>query len=159
MVIFEQTLRQILVRTNLVGKRVFLMRAPQVPAPEVEAPYFVFFPVGPTPYVTHHGPLNVIQRLYQISIYDTAQSRALAIADSLRQAIHTLHGDFAGVHIGSCLYQTQTWGWELETQIFHIIQEYSIQFQFLDLIATPYAPPSKGNPQYGHRNAASSRRH
>jgi hypothetical protein len=156
MIIFEQTLRQILIDTNLVARRVFLMRAPQVPAPEVQAPYLVFFAVGPTPYVTHHGPLALTQRLYQVSVFDSQQSRALAIADSLRAALDTLHGDFANVHIGHFLYQTQTWSFEIETQVFQIIQEYSVQYSFLELLATPYARPSKGKPHHGNRNASAS---
>jgi len=146
MTIFEQILRDLLIQTNLVGRAVFLMRAPQVPAPELQAPYFVFFPVGPTPHFTHSGPLNQVTRLYQVSIFDTQQTRALAIADSLRQSLDHLQAWFEGVHIGACFFMTQTIGEEPETEMFHVFHEYEITFNGADLAnATPSARPNRSN--------------
>lgn len=147
MIIFEQTFRALLIGTNLVERRVFLMRAPQVPAEQQKLPYFVFFPVGPLPLTTHNGPVNQIQRDYQVSIFDKSQSRALAIGDSLRAAINTLHGDFLNVHIGSCFYMTQTWNWEQETKLFHVIQEYRVMFNYLGQTATQPAVPTAVSPE------------
>jgi hypothetical protein len=135
--IFEQTLRDLLIHVNLVGPRVFLMRAPQAPAAKQMVPYVVFFPVAPIdPRATQTGPLSQVQRLYQVSIFDESQTRALAIADSFRQALDTLTGSFQEWHIGHCLYASQTWNWENDTQLFHVIQEYSIMFNFLGLAVT-----------------------
>lgn len=142
MIIFEQTLRDLLIQANLVDARVFLMRAPQVPAPQQKNPYIIFFHVAPIdPLNTHAmGPLDLQNRLYQVSIFDTSQTRALAIGDSLRMYLDGFNGDYANVHIGHCLYMTQTWGYEDDTQLFQVIQEYSIMFRYLN-----YDPPATPN--------------
>jgi hypothetical protein len=140
MIIFEQTLRDLLIQANLVADRVFLMRAPQVPADKQKIPYIIFFhvaPVNPIGLVTMHGPLDVQDRMYQVSIFDHSQSRALAIADSLRIYLDTLYGDFENVHIGHLFYMTQTWGWEEDTLLYQVIQEYRIMFRYLN-----YDPPA-----------------
>jgi hypothetical protein len=134
MIIFEQTLRDLLIQTNLVADRVFLMRAPQVPNQKTQTPYVVFFmvaPVNPLGLKTHIGPIDQVERLYQISIFDSSQSRALAIGDSLRVYLDTLNGDFENVHIGHSFYMTQTWAWESDTLIYQVIQEYQIMFNYL----------------------------
>ena len=132
MVIFEQTLRAILIATNLVEKRVFLMRAPQAPASQQQIPYFVFFPVGKSSFPTHAGPLDQTETVYQVSIFDTSQSRALAIADSLRAKLDTLHGSHNGWRIGHCLFEIQSWQWEEDVEIFHVIQEYRVMYSALE---------------------------
>jgi|SRR5580765_2427861 len=138
MVIFEQTLRKILRGTNLVADRVFLMRAPQEPTVQ-PVPYFVFFPVGAVPRHAHTGPLDVIERLYQVSIFDNSQSRALAIADSLRGFLDTFHGPYDGYYI-SCQYAVQTWTWEQDTKLFQVIQEYGIMFRSLESANPQFQP-------------------
>ena len=143
MIIFEQTLRDLLIRTNLVADRVFLMRAPQVPSQKLTVPYIVFFLVAPVDAVnlkTMSGPLDVMDRMYQISIFDSSQSRALAIGDSLRMYLDTMHGDFENVRIGHSFYMTQTWGWEPDTLLFQVIQEYRIMFRYLNLDPPPVTP-------------------
>src|SRR5262245_29698829 len=132
MIIFEQTLRDLLIQTNLVGTRVFLMRAPQVPTPAPQVPYVVFFMVGPLPMMTMTSPSNHIQRDYQISIFDNSQSRALAIADSFRTFLDGFSGDYENTHIGHAFYMTQTWAWEPDTMLFQVIQEYRIAFNYLN---------------------------
>src|SRR5215467_10388157 len=112
MVIFEQTLRDILIGFNLVANRVFLMRAPQVPAAQQQYPYMVFTPVAQIPLQTIHGPLDQIYTTYQISIFDKSQSRALAIALSLRGDMDTYNGVYDNVRIGACLFLTQSQQWE-----------------------------------------------
>jgi hypothetical protein len=143
MVIFEQTLRDLLIRTNLVDTRVFLQRAPQVPAEQQTIPYIVFFlvaPVDPLGLTTHSGPLNQYEGLYQVSVFDNSQSRALAVGDSLRFYLHTLTGDFENVHIGRILYMTQTWAWEPDTLLFQVIQEYRIMYNYLTYNQPPVTP-------------------
>ena len=140
MEIFEQTLRDILIRTNLCGNRVFVARAPQKPNPQQVIPYIVFFMVAPLPMHTQQGPLAVITRDYQVSIFDTSQSRGFAIGDSLRTAIDTLRGDFEGYRIGVVLYQLQTWNYEPQTELFNVVQEYKILFTPLTGSARQPAP-------------------
>jgi len=141
MIIFEQTFRDLLIRANLgVDNRVFLMQAPQVPATQAKNPYMIFFmvaPVDPIGLKTMNGPLNYENRLYQVSIYDTSQTRAIAIGDSLRMYLDTLHGDFENVHIGHTFYLTQTWSREPDTELFQVIQEYRVMFRYLN-----YDPPA-----------------
>src|SRR5262245_2622438 len=132
MVIFEQTLRKLLIDSNLVANRVFLMRAPQVPTERLQIPYIVFFHVAPLPHVTHRGPLKQIERDYQISIFDNSQSRALAIGDSMRQWLNTYHGLYENVVFGSTFYMTQTWTYEQDTKLFQVIQDYRIVFQYYE---------------------------
>jgi hypothetical protein len=143
MIIFEQTLRDLLTQTNLVGSRVFLMRAPQVPASQQKTPYMVFFMVGPVNPIglkTQTGPLDQIDRDYQVSIFDRSQSTALAIGDSLRMYLDTYSGDFENVHIGHSFYMTQTWAWEADTLLYHVIQEYRIMFNYLSEAPPPVTP-------------------
>jgi hypothetical protein len=129
MQIFEQTLRKLLSQSNLVGNRVFLLRAPQSPNTSLTLPYIVFFHVAPVPHHTHRGPLKQLQRVYQVSIFDESQSRALAIADSLRAWLDTYHGLYDGVNFGSTFYLTQTSTYEADTRLFQVIQEYQIIFE------------------------------
>lgn len=131
MVIFEQSLRDLLVSFNLVGPRVYLVRAPQVPTIAQMIPYVVFFPIGPLPHVTQTGPLSLIQRDYQLSIFDTSQSRALAIADSFRKRLDTFRGTVNNYEIASCFYSLQTWNWEQENEYVQVIQEYRVMFRNL----------------------------
>jgi hypothetical protein len=148
MVIFEQTLRDLLIQTNLVDTRVFLMRAPQVPEAQQKTPYIVFFMVGPVDplgLTTGHGPLDQIDRLYQVSIFDNSQSRALAIGDSVRMFLHCLAGDFENVHIGHSFYMTQTWAWEPDTLLYQVIQEYRIMFRYLSQDPPPVTPTRSTN--------------
>lgn len=155
MIIFEQTLRELLIRTNLVDDRVFLMRAPQVPAEKQQIPYIVFFMVGPVDHIKHvtiHGALDQIERDYQFSVFDKSQSRALAIADSLRMYFDTMHGDFQNVHIGHCFYMTQTWAWESDTLLFQVIQEFRFMFNYLDLTGRPPVSPTAVPPVRRRRN-------
>jgi hypothetical protein len=143
MVIFEQTFRDLLIQTNLVADRVFLMRAPQVPNTKATIPYIVFFmvaPVAPILLKTQTGPLDQVERLYQVSVFDTSQSRALAIGDSLRMYLDTLSGDFENVHIGHAFYMTQTWAWESDTLLYQVIQEYQVMFNYLNPAPPPVTP-------------------
>jgi len=156
MIIFEQTFRDLLIRTNLDDRRVFLMRGPQAPADQMKAPYIVFFqvaPVDPLGLKTMTGPLDQQDRLYQVSIFDSSQSRAIAIGDSVRMYLDTMHGDFENVRIGHSFYITQTWGWEPDTELFQVIQEYRIMFRYLnyDPPVTPTAT-RKGATTHGNRN-------
>jgi len=144
MIIFEQTLRDLLIRTNLVDNRVFLMRAAQRPAAQTTVPYIVFFLVGPVDPLgvstTMSRPTSLIEGLYQISIFDTSQSRALAIGDSLRMDLHTLSGDFENVHFGRIFYMTQTWAWEADTLLYQVIQEYRMMYNYLTSDPPPVTP-------------------
>lgn len=133
MTIFEQTFRDLLIQTNLCGSRVFLMRAPQVPNAKLDVPYMVFFMVGTLPSWSMTGPLDLQKREYQISIFDTSQTRALAVADSLRARLDTYTGWFENVYFGSCFHVLQTWMYEEETALFQIVQEYRIQFRLDDV--------------------------
>jgi hypothetical protein len=128
MTIFEQTLRSILIAANLVSDRVFLIRAPQVPQAKMVYPFIVFFHIAPTPYYAHDGPLTLLEREYQVSLFDLSQSKALAMADTLRQYLETQRGDYAGAAIYSVFYRTQTHAYETDTKLFQIVQEYRIQF-------------------------------
>jgi len=160
MVIFEQTLRDLLIQTNLVADRVFLMRAPQKPNTQAVTPYIVFFmvgPVNPTQLLTQHGPLDQIERDYQVSIFDNSQSRALAIADSTRMYLHTLAGDFENVHIGHTFYMTQTWAWESDTLLYQVIQEYRIMFNYLDQSASPPVTPTRRSHTNEHATSHAAR--
>jgi hypothetical protein len=161
MVIFEQTLRDLLIQMNLVDDRVFLMRAPQVPADKQKTPYVVFFSVAPINTLlltTHNGPLDQIERDYQISVFDNSQSRALAIADSIRIYLHTLHGDFENVRIGHSFYMTQTWAWEPDTLLYQVIQEFRIMFSYLSLDPPPVTPTRRSK-RNEHHNAATDAEH
>jgi hypothetical protein len=128
--VFEDTLRAILAGTKLFGERVYLMRAPQQP-PTIAVPYAVFFMVAPYPHPRMTGPLGMLERDYQISIFDRSQSNALGVADILRARLDTLHGVVGSMRIDSTFYQTQTWGYEDDTGLYQIVQEY--RFQFTDL--------------------------
>jgi len=154
MIIFEQTFRDLLIQTNLVDTRVFLMRAPQrIGSQNLQTPftvpYIVFFLVGPVDPLgvstTMHGPTTLIEGLYQVSVFDTSQSRALAIGDSLRMYLHTLSGDFENVHIGRIFYMTQTWAWEPDTLLYQVIQEYRVMYKYLTLDPPPVTPNRSTN--------------
>jgi hypothetical protein len=118
--------------SNLVGNRVFLQRAPQAPNAALAVPYIVFFAVGPLPMHSINGPLKQKQRDYQVSIFDESQSRALAVADSMRQWLDTYHGDYQNIRFGSTFYLMQTSLYEDDTRLFQVIQEYRILFEFLE---------------------------
>jgi len=132
MVIVEQVIRDLLIRTNLCETRVFLHRAPQVPAEQQKYPFMIFFHVAPLPLTAHSGPLSLINRDYQVSIYDLSQSRALGIGDALRGALDGLRELFEGVQFGGIFYRNQTHGYEVETKLHEVVQEYRIFYRLLD---------------------------
>ena len=140
MTIVENTLRRLLIQANVgFEKRVFLMFAPQVPAPQQKWPYCVFFHVAPNPLHDHGGPLDLLIREYQVSIFDPSQSKALAIADSLRNYLDGYRGTFEDTDFGGIFYMTQTGSREPDTELFHIVQEYRIQFKYLPITAVTTA--------------------
>jgi hypothetical protein len=122
---------------------VFLMRAPQKPTAALQTPYVVFFhvaPWNPVGLVTQRGALDWLERDYQISVFDNSQTRALAIADSYRMYLNTLHGDFQNVSIGHSFYVSQTSGWEPDTQLHQVISEFRIMFRYLNPEPPPVTP-------------------
>jgi hypothetical protein len=127
--IFEDVLRDLLVGFTLVDTRVFLMRAPQVPAPKAVTPYLVFLHVGPEPMHAQSGPLDVLRREYQFSFFDLSQSRALALSDALRQRLDGLRGTFEGVNFGGVFYRAQTSSYEDDTRLFQSITTYLFQYR------------------------------
>ena len=144
MALFEETFRDYLIALNLVGGRVSLIRAPQIPAEKMVTPYMVFLPVAAFPMVTQHGPLDIVQHDYQISIFDPSQTRALAIAESVRLSLNTLHGTFGNVYFGSCFHVMQSPQWEQETKLVHIIQQYRIMYRLLPAVQPVVTPARKG---------------
>jgi|SRR5262252_6249678 len=148
MEIFEQALRAFLINVNVTGSRVFLMQAPQNPAPQAALPFLVFFPIAAFPYHAHGGPLEVVEREYQISVFDKSQSAALAIADTIRGSLDGFSGNVQSPwYIDAAFYQTQTWLREEQTQIFHVVQEYRIMFRALTpLLKQPPAVPTAVQP-------------
>lgn len=142
MTIFEQTLREVIASVNLVANRVYLMRSPQVASSQVIVPYVVFTPVGAITYDSQSGPSQLIQRDYQLSIFDTSQSRALAIADSYRIRLGGLPAGLVvdPYQINSCFFITQSSGWENEDEYFQVIQQYRIMHRNLAR-PTPYTAP------------------
>jgi hypothetical protein len=130
--IFEDVFRQMLVDCDVVGTRVFLMRAPQVPAEQQRTPYLVYFHVGPSPLHSITKPLAVLDREYQVSVFDSSQSRAIGIADSLRAKLDGVRGDYLGIRFGAILYRSQTSAFESGPEIFQVVVNFQILFQFLD---------------------------
>jgi hypothetical protein len=129
MFIFEEVLRDLLIRANLVERRVFLVRAPQAPASQQKTPYFVYFHIAPTIRHSHLGPIGLYDRDYQVSIFDPSQSKALAIADSLRSYLDGMRGDFEGISFGGIFHRNQAQHYEDDTKLYHILQEYRIQYR------------------------------
>jgi hypothetical protein len=130
--IFEDVLRAMLVQLNLVDKRVWLMQAPQKPTVVPMVPYMVFLPVGPSPLHSITAPLDVLRREYQITIFDTSQSRALAIADSLRKRFDGLHDfNYLDIHFGAILYRLQTVFYENDVELHSVVTTFDIFFQYL----------------------------
>lgn len=132
MIIVEQVIRDLLIQTNLCERRVFVHRAPQVPAEMQRVPFMIFFHVAPLPLVAHSGPLSLINRDYQVSIYDPSQTKALAIADSLRAMLDGFRADYEGVRFGGIFYRTQTHGYENETKLTEVVQEYRMFYRLID---------------------------
>ena len=132
MIIFEQTLRDLLIQANVVGNAVFLARAPQKPAPQLQTPYIVFFHLAPNPHYTHGGPLQTLDRDYQIGIFHPSQTTALAIGETLRAYLEGTRGDYENARLYAFFHKTQTIQYEFDTQLFHVVQEYRILFALLD---------------------------
>ena len=133
MTIFEQAFRNYLIDANLVQQRVFLWRAPQVPASQMRYPYMVFLHIAPTTHPIHAGVVQLIDRDYQISIYDPSQTKVIGVADSLRKYLDgTYDVEYQGIRFGMIQYRVQSSGYEPETKLFQVIQEYRIQFHLAE---------------------------
>lgn len=132
MVIFEQVLRDLIVATNLFERRVFLLRAPQVPAEQQKTPYAVFLPTGPSPIHAQTGPLVLQDRTYQVSIFDESQTKALAIAESLKNALDGWKGTYEGVDFGGIFLYSSSWEYEPASILFHITVEFRILYRLID---------------------------
>ena len=132
MTIFETTFRDLLIAANLVENRVFFWRAPQVPAEMAKVPYAVFFEISPsTGAYPQAGPLTMQDRDYQVSIFDPMQTRVTALADSFRMWLDGYRATFENVRFGSVRFMNQTATFEPETMLFHVIQQYKIQYHLL----------------------------
>lgn len=131
--IIEDSVRQLLIATDVAGSRVFLQRAPQKPAEQMKTPYLVFFMVGPSPLHSMIGPLALLDREYQVSIFDPSQSRVLGIADELRRQLDGLRGDFMGLRIGAIFYRAQTSSFETVPEVIQGVTMFRILFTVLDL--------------------------
>jgi hypothetical protein len=140
MTIFEDVLRDLLISTNLTGTRVFLIRAPQKPAPQTQTPYMIFLNVGPLPIHSHDGPIDFIMREYQVSIFHESQSLALGIADALRGKLDGYRGDYEGVRFAAILYRTQSSAWEPDTEIHHIVTSFQIYYRVTGTLAATHNP-------------------
>jgi hypothetical protein len=141
--LFENTLRDLLIASNLFATRVFLIRAPQVPAEKQQWPYAIFFHVAPTPMHDQCAPLTLLTRDYQVSIFDPSQSKALALADALRTYLDGYKAEYRDVLFGGIFYVTQVSAYEPDTQLFHIVQEYRLQFKLLPVTRTATQPVGK----------------
>jgi hypothetical protein len=137
MTLVEQSLRDLLIQANVVGSRVFLARAPQKPAAAMTTPYIVFFHIAPNPHYSHDGPINTMDRDYQVGIFDPSQSLALGMADTLRSYLEGFRGDFEQAHFYAFFHRTQTQAYEFDTQLFHIVQEYRILYALLNGTRNP----------------------
>ena len=146
--IFEDVLRDLVVYQNLVGTRVFVQHAPQVPASQMATPYMVLLNVGPSPLHAMGGPLDVIMREYQFSIFDTSQFTALALADSLRGALDGWHGDYEGIHFAAILYKAQTSAWEQSDELHHVVTSFDVIFRYLVTLPAGRQQPRQSKPQY-----------
>lgn len=118
----------------------FLWRAPQAPAERMRTPYLVFFHIGPNTWPTHTGPLGVLDREYQISLFDPQQTRVLGIADALRLYLDGKQGLYQTVRFSMIQYRTQTSAYELDTRLFHVIQEYRMQLRLPEGFTTATVP-------------------
>jgi hypothetical protein len=143
--IFEDVLRALLVGTDVAGTRVFLARAPQVPADQQRTPYLVFFSVGPTPRHAMGGPVSVQDVEYQVSIFEPSQSKALAIAATLKQKLDGVAGDYAGVRFGGIFYRSQSSDYESHANIHHVFMTFRILFEFLPEFENFTIHPRKPN--------------
>lgn len=130
--IFEDVLRQLLISTDVTGTRVFLMRGPQVPAEQQKTPYLVFLSVGVAPLHSITAPIDVQDVEYQVSVFDTSQSRALGIADTLRRTLDGARGDYMGVRFGGIFHRSRTQSFEFDPLLFQVIVDFRILFQYLD---------------------------
>lgn len=147
--IFEDVLRAMVVQMNLVDSRVWLVRAPQKPTVQPMVPYIVFLHVGPIPLHSIVAPLDVLQREYQFTVFDTSQSRAIAISDALRTRLDGLRGDYMFIRFGAVLYKFQTSSYEPDTELHSVVTSYEILFQYLD---TPQVNPLRQHqPQHQPR--------
>ena len=132
MVIFEQVFRDLIIAANLFEKRVFLLRAPQVPAEQAKTPYAVFLPTGPSPMHSHDGPVGLHDVTYQVSIFDSGQTKALALAESLRRYLDGYRGWYEGVEFGGIFFFASTWEFEPASDLYHITVEFQILYRLID---------------------------
>jgi hypothetical protein len=132
---FEEALRYFLTSASLaVGSNVFSAYSQQRPA----TPYLVFVQIGPRPLHAHNGPPSpgILQRTYQFSIFDPSQSSSISIANDLR----VLLDGFSGVmpvsadpsaqqyKVQACLFVSQRYIFDLDTQLHMQAQDFFIQF-------------------------------
>jgi hypothetical protein len=171
--IFEQTLRDVLIAANLTAKRVYLIRAPQVGPAGARygksyydkatydddaslIPYMLFFHLAPVPHYYQSGPIQTLDREYQISIFHTSQSTALAMADTLREYLDSFRGDYENVRFFWFQLRNQTHQYETDTKLFQIVQEWRIMFAMMDALTTRKpAVPTRSNTRSNTRSSRS----
>lgn len=143
--IFEDVLRSLLISTNLCGNRVYVMLAPQSPAPQPAQPYMVLAPTGPEPKHTHDGAVALLVRNYQVSIFDDSQSIVLGVGDSLAAMLDGFHGEYSGVQFAYIFFELQTTHQETETRLFQTITEWRICFRLLPTFTAVNAKATPGS--------------
>jgi hypothetical protein len=130
--IIEDVIRELVAALELpFASRIFLMRAPQAPAPSPAVPYCVMIPAGTNPIHGTHARSYLMNRVFQFSIYDSSQTRALWVSETLRLKIDALRGHFGGVNFGAILLRAQTAAApEIATGLFHVISDYEFIYSF-----------------------------
>lgn len=87
-----------------VENRVFSHKAPQASGQSVAEPYLVIYRISPTPRHVHAGPVPVIERLFQFSIFGRSQSAVLECADALRRLMDGYRGPMGSYDVSGVFW-------------------------------------------------------
>ena len=144
--IFEDVLRALLVGTDVAGTRVFLARAPQVPADQQRTPYLVFFSVGPdSASFDGRAGLGPGRRVPGLDLRAVAVEGARDRRARSNRSSTASRGDYAGVRFGGMFYRSQSSDYESHADIHHVFMTFRILFEFLPEFENFTIHPRKPN--------------
>ena len=109
-----------------VQNRVYRLKAPQTAV----SPYVVIFRVGVSPRNTHGGPVNVQERLVQLSAFADALNPIDIgeITDQIRRNINGFRGMMGDLKIAGVFWENERYVYEEGAKFHHIAADYTFQY-------------------------------
>lgn len=111
--------------TNLVGQRIYYVKAPQ----NVSNPYIIFSKIAAPREHDHDGASGLASARFQFSIFAQTYREVKLIAGQIQSALQAFKGTMGGdggVSVNGCFYENEIDFWEEGIKLYHTDCSYLI---------------------------------